>query len=352
MSTETTEKLNAWTREIIEWHFNPETGCKFWLTFAEKLSWDPRKEIQGFADLHKFGFFEDNWLRSGDIRDWLPKGNVGKPMYVFETGGSTGQPKTRLSSEDLRTDYSEFSKTLNDDDFPKGSDWLLLGPTGPRRLRLAIEHLAQVRGGICFCVDMDPRWVVKLIKKKQLAVLEEYKRHIVDQALTILKRHKNIKCLFATPKLLQELCSRVSLKQLGIKGVFCGGTQMDAQFHRFAVEELLEGAAFVPTYGNTLMGLACHKPYTPEDNYDIIYYPPLPRAALQVVNPDNPNEVVPYGELGRVMLTTLTKELFMPNFLERDQAIREPACDKYPWDGVRNVAPFSRMGATVVEGVY
>ena len=26
MSTETTEKLNAWTREIVEWHFNPETG--------------------------------------------------------------------------------------------------------------------------------------------------------------------------------------------------------------------------------------------------------------------------------------------------------------------------------------
>ncbi len=32
----------------------------------------------------------------------------------------------------------------------------MLGPSGPRRLRLAIEHLAQFRGGICFCVDLDP----------------------------------------------------------------------------------------------------------------------------------------------------------------------------------------------------
>ena len=39
--------------------------------------------------------------------------------------------------------------------FPPDSDWLMLGPTGPRRLRLAVEHLAQHRGGICFHVDLD-----------------------------------------------------------------------------------------------------------------------------------------------------------------------------------------------------
>ena len=51
-------------------------------------------------------------------------------------------------------------------------------------------------------------------------------------------------------------------------------------------------------------------------------------------------------------LTTLTREFFMPRFLERDEAEREPPCDPYPWDGVRNVRPFSRLGASVVEGVY
>ena len=33
----------------------------------------------------------------------------------------------------------------------------------------------------------------------------------------------------------------------------------------------------------------------------------------------------------------------MPRFLERDEAEREPPCDQYPWDGVRNVRPFSRF---------
>ena len=83
----------------------------------------------------------------------------------------------------------------------------------------------------------------------------------------------------------------------------------------------------------------------PEDNYAIIYYPPLPRAMIEVVDPDNPDRVVDYGETGRVRLTTLTKEFFMPRFLERDEAEREPPCELYPWDGVRNVRPFSRLQA-------
>jgi hypothetical protein len=114
----------------------------------------------------------------------------------------------------------------------------------------------------------------------------------------------------------------------------------------------MEGAYFAPTYGNTLMGLAVHKPFAPEDNYAIIYYPPTPRAVLEVVDPDQPYNLVGYGETGRVRLTTLTKEAFIPRFLERDEAERELPCEKYPWDGVRNVRPFSRFQTSVVEGVY
>jgi hypothetical protein len=73
---------------------------------------------------------------------------------------------------------------------------------------------------------------------------------------------------------------------------------------------------------------------------------------MEVVDPKDPKRVVGYGETGRVRLTTLTKEFFMPRFLERDEAEREPPCARYPWDGVRNVRPFPGLQATVVEGVY
>ncbi|MBG99799.1 MAG: hypothetical protein CMN58_05585 [Solibacterales bacterium] len=346
------KNLDAHVREIISWHFDPETGCQFWLDFAEKLDWDPRKEIQSFEDLKKFGFFEDEWLRGGPVRQWVPKGYADRPVYVFETGGTTGIPKSRINIDDFRIDYSEFSNTLPQKHFPKGSDWLQLGPSGPRRLRLAIEHLAQVRGGICFQVDLDPRWVVKLLKSGDIKGAEAYKNHCVDQAINILEAHPNIHCLFTTPKLLEGLCDRISLKEKGISGVFCGGTEMTPQFHRFAVEELLEGAYFAATYGNTLMGLACHKPFDPVDDYAIIYYPPQPRAVSQVVDPDNMDNLVDYGETGRVLLTTLTKEFFMPRFPERDECERETPIELYPWDGVRNVRPFAKDKTKVAVGVY
>jgi hypothetical protein len=348
----TRPSLDDWTREVVAWHFDPATGTPFWLDYARKAGWDPRREIRGYADLDRFGAFDDESLRGGPVRRWVPLGYADRAISVFETGGSTGVPKSRINIDDFRIDYEAFSDTLPDAAFPRGADWLSIGPTGPRRLRLAVEHLCQHRGGICFMVDLDPRWVIKLLKAGQPRDAEAYKQHVIEQALTLLRAHDTIRCLFTTPKLLEALCEKISLKKAGITGVFCGGTEMTPQFHRFAVEELLEGAAFAPTYGNTLMGLAVNRPGPPRDDYDIVYYPPAPRAMMEIVDPDQPQRVVDYGATGRVRLTTLTKEFFMPRFLERDEAEREPPCPEYPWDGVRNVRPFGRLSARVVEGVY
>ena len=350
--TESRKALDAHVREIVKWHFSPKTGCPFWLEYAENLGFDPRKEIEGYADLKHLGHFEDEWLRGGPVRRWVPKAYADEPIYVFETGGSTGVPKSRISVRDFHIDYEIFSESLSDEGFPPGSDWLMLGPTGPRRLRLAVEHLAQHRGGICFHVDLDPRWVNQLVRYGKNEELDSYKNHVIGQALNVLRAHENVQCLFTTPKLLEALCEKVSLPKVGIKGIFCGGTEMDAQFHRFAREELVPGIDFIPTYGNTLMGLAACKPFEPADNYAIIYYPPQPRAVIELVNPENPEELVGYGETGRVMLTTLTKEFFMPRFLERDEAERAEPIPEYPWDGVENLRLLTELQESVVVGVY
>ena len=47
-TTETREALDAWVREIIEWHFNPDTGCPYWLDWAKQAGWDPRQEVTSF----------------------------------------------------------------------------------------------------------------------------------------------------------------------------------------------------------------------------------------------------------------------------------------------------------------
>jgi hypothetical protein len=351
-------RLDAQVREMVEWHFNPETGCQFWLDFAAKLSWDPRVEVRNYEDLKKFPPFEDEWLRGGPVRRWLPKGLAGKPLYVFETGGTTGVPKSRLAIDDFRIDYEIFSDTLPEKYFPLGANWLMLGPSGPRRLRLAVEHLCQHRGGICFSVDLDPRWVIKLIKWGETEALERYKAHVIDQAIAVLDAGHEIRCLFTTPKLLEALAEELenrgtSVKASGITGIFAGGTEFTPQYTRFAIEELLgEGVYLTPTYGNTLMGLACSKPVSDEDGYKISYFAPQPRAVIEVVSFDDPDSVVEYGETGRVRLTTLTRETFIPGFLERDEGEREKPCDKYPWDGVSGVRPFRKLSAQTTVGVY
>jgi hypothetical protein len=347
------DRLDAHLREIISWHFSAETGCPFWLDWARKAGWDPRTEIRAFDDLvARFPHFQDEWLRDLQPEVWVPAKFKGRPYNIFETGGTTGMPKQRIGWDDYKTDYEEFSSKISDAYFPRGAAWLMVGPTGPRRLRLAIEHLANFRGSPCYFVDLDPRWVKKVIAERKFDQARAYMDHVVDQALTLLK-HREIAGLFTTPKLLEALGDKINLYEAGIRGVFCGGTSMTPQQVRFLVEEVLgDSIGFYPTYGNTLMGLAASVPLRPKDKFSITYYAPQPRAVLRVVVPNQTSDTVDYDCWGRVELTTLTKELFLPRFLERDEALRRPPRQPYAWDGVGEVRPFGAMENRIVEGVY
>ncbi|NUM65968.1 hypothetical protein HUU39_11935 [candidate division KSB1 bacterium] len=120
-----------------------------------KLDFDPCKETHGYDDLKRLGHCEDEWLRGGPVRRWVPKGLAGKPVYVSETGGSTGVSKARISITDFETDYELFSETLSAESSPSGSDWLMFRPAELRRLCRALEHLAQHCGGIACFVDRN-----------------------------------------------------------------------------------------------------------------------------------------------------------------------------------------------------
>jgi hypothetical protein len=100
------------------------------------------------------------------------------------------------------------------------------------------------------------------------------------------------------------------------------------------------------------MGLAASVPLRPEDNFSVTYYAPQPRAVLRVVDSKQTDCLVDYDKWGRVELTTMTREFFMPRFLERDEALRRRARAPYMWDGVAEVRPFGAMEKTIVEGVY
>ena len=48
----------------------------------------------------------------------------------------------------------------------------------------------------------------------------------------------------------------------------------------------------------------------------------------------------------------LTRELFVPGFLERDEGERERPFERYPWDGVSGVRPFAALASNTTVGVY
>lgn len=335
-------QLDRHVRKIVAWHFSSETGAPYWLDWAKSCGWDPKREVRTAADLLRFPHFDGELLRREPHDRFVPRAYRGRPFCVFEGSVSMGRTRQRISWEDHLTDYDDFSKTLDPESFPLGAAWLMMGPTGPRRLRLAIEHLANRRGGVCYHVDHDPRWLNRLIASGDAAGAAAYRAHVVEQAVTLLK-HRDIACLFTTPALLEALGERLSLPQAGLRGVVCGGAAMTPQVIRFLCEEVLENRTrLVPTYGNTLMGLAASLPPSPDQRYSVTYWAPQPRAVLRLVDPEHTSRTVEYHQWGRVELTTLTREFFMPRLLERDEAVRRLPCERFPWDGVADVRPFAR----------
>ena len=93
LSRRAREQLDAHTYEIVQFHFHESTGCPFWLQKKRELGFDPLQQVKGFDDLRKFPPFEDEWLRGGPVRRWVPQPFADKPLYVFETGGTTGDPQ-------------------------------------------------------------------------------------------------------------------------------------------------------------------------------------------------------------------------------------------------------------------
>ena len=73
-------QLDAHVREIIAWHFSPETGCPFWLDWAKQAGWDPRREVKSFADIARFPHFQDEWLRELQPDVWVSGEIQGTPL--------------------------------------------------------------------------------------------------------------------------------------------------------------------------------------------------------------------------------------------------------------------------------
>ncbi len=104
-------RLDAHVRETWPGTSRPETGSPFWLERARGARLrSARRRSTATTTSKLFGHFEDSWLRGGPVRRWMPRGLAGRPVYVFETGGTTGVPKSRVNIEDFQIDYERVQR--------------------------------------------------------------------------------------------------------------------------------------------------------------------------------------------------------------------------------------------------
>lgn len=358
--------IDKWIRHVLSIHFDPESGSQYWLQREKVLGIDARKDITSLKDLHKLGPMEEEDLRRYPIEYFIPKMHLeNKEEFILgETAGTTGLPKVTayLKGEFYIAFVEWFRYIAAIRGFPRGVNWLWVGPGGPHIIGKAVGQVARSMGSIDpFSIDMDPRWVKKLVP--DTLGYKRYISHIIEQASDVLRR-QHIEVIYSTPPLLIKLAEEMNVDQrMQIKGVHYGGVALDKEHLKRFKKELFPNAVHIAGYGNTLFGLCLEVEASP--HYDLDYYPLGPRMIIQVVStkdgikPDKNRlfQYVAYGQRGQVVFHRLDESFFIPNMFERDEAIRI-APTEYAQslginqDGVRNPALLKGLETNIKTGVY
>jgi hypothetical protein len=345
--------LDEWVRHIIDIHFHPRHGTPFWIERAGELGVDARRDIRGYDDLARLGAFPMDALRTRNVLDFLPA-DIARDrsrLHAHETGGTTGAP-ARIAARDFFEPINLFMNWYLDDvvGFPRGGNWLFIGPTGPHAVAESTLQLAQTRGGMCHFIDLDPRFIKVLYQQQDMRTVALYMQHIRRQAYAILDT-QDIDVLGTTPILMQALAPELKERGYRFSGLMYGGTQLTKDLYHLLRTEFFPDSVHTAVYGNTLMGGALLGPAQPGDA-NVVYYAIEPLVKLDVVEPDHPEKLVGMGQTGQVRVTVLSEERFLPWVLERDQAERWPVLPALGWEGVANVRPLAKPGTSMTEGVY
>jgi phenylacetate-coenzyme A ligase PaaK-like adenylate-forming protein len=297
-----------------------------------------------------------NELRDVRAEDPIPRGYGPCPdiVGVYESGGTTGAPKrVVLLREWHERSTAWMSIQLDAHGMPRNVNWLCVMPTGPHAVGMLIAEQARRRGGLLFTVDMDPRWVKKLIAAGKADEATAYAGHLVEQAGYLL-RSQDIGVLMTTPPLLERIASHDDLVELinqKVSAIQHGGAHMDADTRSLLDTEVFPQVTLVDLYGSTMVLGGCLERPSGKDGPSV-FDPPSPFITFAVIDPDTGQRVA-YGQRGQVVMNHVSKAMLLPNNLERDLATRiEPRAGQ-AGDSVAEVRPVATFGnETVIEGVY
>jgi phenylacetate-coenzyme A ligase PaaK-like adenylate-forming protein len=349
------EPLHERLRRVIDLHFDEAGGTAYWLDRARALGIDPRREIRRLEDLVLLGDMTPEDLKHRALFDFVPRALHGERngFVVAQTGGTTGPGAWTAYRDDefFEAFVHPFVTAAGAVGFPRGRQWLFVGPSGPHVIGKVVRHLASAFGSPePFAVDFDPRWAKKLPEGS--FARQRYLAHVIEQSMAAIDSQE-VGVLFTTPPVLRALADRMTAAQRErIDGVHYGGLAITPQAMRHFQLELFPRALHLSGYGNTLFG--CCLELSAKPGRQIDYFPHGDRLILEVVDDDG--SPVQRGQLGRVRFTRLDESMLIVRMLERDVAEPQPcpahAAPGYHWDGVRNPHTPAAVVPGAVAGLY
>ncbi|WP_030682994.1 AMP-binding protein [Streptomyces sp. NRRL B-1347] len=346
------EQADLHVRAMMRWHFDPATGSRYWLDRRDQLGFDPVEDVRCVDDLLRFPNLVDE-LRDVPVEDLIPRGldAAEKVFAVYESGGTTGAPKRFVMFENWFDQYMTWENSQYPDDGEGHA--LAVAPSGPHMLGEYSKRIAEARGGIRFSIDLDPRWVKRLLAAGDTAGAGAYVDHLVDQAELVLQS-QDIAFLITTPPLLARLAERASARALiqeKVRLVIWTGAHMDPDTLDYLATELFPKTRFRGSYGSTSVLSGTVQRPDPEGTGDTVFDSYAPYVLYRVVDPST-GRPVEYGSEGAVVMNYLTKYGLVPNSLERDLATRVPS-PTGAGDSLRNIHPVAEVdGQKMIEGVY
>ncbi|WP_416362284.1 phenazine antibiotic biosynthesis protein [Mycobacterium sp.] len=346
------DDADAYLRAAIAWHFGADTGSPFWLRAAATLDFDPLTEVKTCTDLRLFPNLV-NELRNAPVDDLIPRGYGTPPPVpqIFESGGTTGDPKRTVQMPDWIAQVVQWqTEDFTSGGFVGGRGFLCLMPSGPHGVGYFSRLVSERLGSAFHSIDIDPRWVKKLAARGAATEVACYLDHVLEQAVYVL-RTQDVANLHTTPPLLEAIARNddlVDLVNSKVRYLLLSGAHMDADTLDL-LREIFPATTITMAFGSTMV-LSQAVTRTVEDSF--VFDPRTPYVVFWVVDPDT-GEQVPYGELGQLVMNHISKGMFIPNNLERDRAIRMPGPAGELSDSVSAVRPVQTFeGEAVIEGVY
>ncbi|MCG7449333.1 MULTISPECIES: hypothetical protein [Corynebacterium] len=304
--------------QLIEWHLSDTTGSKYWINRRES-GWTKEVVERWFLEgipPHNHRLLEHD-LRNLSVELFIPKGvNKEEIVGVFESGGTTGEPKRVVLGFPWMHELLEWSavKMIEWGHTP-GRNWLVAVPTGPHVVGELSVNAARKEGAFAFRIDVDPRWAKNTDNNSEIA--HRYSMHLVEQMRSVLLT-QNIGCLVSTPPILLALTRDSSLVDLINENnitIRWGGLPFDRQSEKFLKERVFPHVPFFGVLGNTMtLGFGIETDRLADKSNPFTLCSPVNKAFIY----DTKKDLFATSGVGEIAYSHASKTHLYPPSLDRD----------------------------------